>query len=272
VSELARLQAAFQAYLLGGPADALAPAVADGAHAPAAELLQVYADAYALRLLEALETDYPTVAALVGAEAFDALGRAYIAAHPSRHPSIRWFGGQLAGFLAATPPWSATPALADLARWEHAMRAAFDAADAAPIDAAALAAVPPAAWPGLAFRLLPSFRRLDLRHDAVAVWRAVERGEEGIEPPPAAAEPMRWALWRPQLVTQFRSLPQDEAWALDAVAAGADFAGLCEGLAQWHPDDEVAGRAVALLRGWLEEGMLAEALLPPDAGVSGQAP
>ena len=39
---------------------------------------------------------------------FDHMARAYIAAHPSRHPSVRWYGKDVADFLAATPPYNRT--------------------------------------------------------------------------------------------------------------------------------------------------------------------
>ena len=271
MSRLAALQADFQALLLGRPND-VAAHVLDGPRAGRATLLGVYAEAYALRLLEALGENYPTIAALIGAEPFDAMGRAYLAAHPSRYRSIRWFGDRLAGFLGATAPWSATPALAELALWEWTLRDAFDAADAVPAGLDAMAGVPPAVWPGLTFRLLPSFRRLDLRHGVVGVWRAVQDGGAGIEPPPAQDEATAWAVWRPELIAEYRSLPADEAWALAGVAEGADFAALCEGLAAWHEADLLAGRAAGLLRGWLEQGMLAEVRPPEDVPLSGVAP
>lgn len=268
---LAELQRRFQHDLLAGGAD-VAAELRPGPRTDAATLLAVYRDAYRLRLVEALGDNYPTIAALLGPETFDALGRGYIAAHPSANRSIRWFGDRLAGFLATTAPWRATPALAELAAWEWALRDAFDAADAEPAGLAAMAAVPPAAWPDLTFRPLPSFRRLDLAHDVVAAWRAVADGDEGIPPPPALGQPVAWAIWRPGLVSEYRSLEPDEAWALDRVAEGADFAGLCEGLVRWHDEADVAGRAAGLLHAWLGQGMLTEIVLPADLGLSIEAP
>ena len=78
--------------------------VRDTSKADRVTLLDVYRDGYALRLIEVLTIDYPGVLAMAGPADFDHMARAYIAAHPSHHPSVRWFGKGLADFLAATPP------------------------------------------------------------------------------------------------------------------------------------------------------------------------
>src|SRR6185369_6628626 len=101
-------------------------------------LLRIYQHAYTARLAGALRDNFGVLPQVMGDDAFDALALAYIAAHPSRHPSIRWFGDKLPEFMAAHENLVPHPALVDLARMEWALRSAFDAADAAPIDAGAL--------------------------------------------------------------------------------------------------------------------------------------
>src|SRR5205085_1788581 len=54
-----------------------------------AERLAIYARMYCGRLVEALREDFPRVAVVLGAERFDAVAHAYIAACPSAHPSLR---------------------------------------------------------------------------------------------------------------------------------------------------------------------------------------
>ena len=95
---LGDLQRAFQDYLLA-TSDAFQAAVRDTSKADRITLLDVYRDGYALRLIEALTTDYPGLMAMAGPADFDHVARAYIAAHPSRHPSVRWYGRDLAVFL-----------------------------------------------------------------------------------------------------------------------------------------------------------------------------
>src|SRR5215471_4865055 len=126
---LADLQRAFQDYVLAG-SDVFTAQVRDTSKADRVTLLDVYRDGYALRLIEVLTNDFPGVLAMAGPEEFDAMARAYIAAHPSHHPSVRWFGKRLAEFLAATAPYDRTPAAAEMARFEWALSAAFDSVDA----------------------------------------------------------------------------------------------------------------------------------------------
>src|SRR5438132_10184465 len=116
VGSLGDLQRAFQDYVLAS-SDAFRSAVRDTSKADRITLLDVYRDGYALRLIEALTTDYPGLMAMAGPAGFDQMARAYIAAHPSRHPSVRWYGRGMADFLAGTPPYNATPAAAEMARF-----------------------------------------------------------------------------------------------------------------------------------------------------------
>lgn len=147
---LADLQRAFQDYLVA-TSDSFSGAVRDTRKADRLTLLGVYRDAYAWRLIEVLTTDYPGLMGMAGPADFDHMARAYIAAHPSRYRSVRWFGGGLADFLASTTPYSTTPAAAEMARFEWALADAFDAIDAEPLTAAALIALPAQAWGTLTF-------------------------------------------------------------------------------------------------------------------------
>ena len=122
---LGDLQRAFQDFVLAR-SDSFQAAVRDTSKARRGTLLDVYRDGYALRLIEALTTDYPGLMAMAGPADFDHMARAYIANHPSRHPSIRWYGKDVADFLGATPPYSRTPAAAEMARFEWALGEAFE--------------------------------------------------------------------------------------------------------------------------------------------------
>ena len=174
---LGDLQRSFQDYLLVTN-EGFATSVRDTTKTDRITLLGVYRDAYALRLIEVLTNDFPGLLAMAGPADFDHMARAYIAAHPSTTPSVRWFGRHLADFLGATHPYSTTPAAAEMARFEWALGQSFDAPDADPIAAQDLMALPPDAWETLSFRPLPSLRRLTLSFEAPKAWQ--ER--EGVEP------------------------------------------------------------------------------------------
>lgn len=252
MSGLRALQQAFRDYVLSGETSAIAPRIADSARAGAAQRLAVYGEAYRLRLLEALESDFRVLKAVLGDEGFERVGRRYIDAHPSRHFSIRWFGAGLADSLhrADEAPW-----LAELAAFEWAMTEVFDAADAAVVTVADVAAVAPEHWPGMRLFPHPSVRRLDLHWAVAQLWKDVQDG--GTPSPPARTpQPVAWVLWRRELTNYFRSLTVPEAWALDAAGAGSPFADLCQGLCEWFGEAEAPLQAAGLLKGWVQEGLI----------------
>lgn len=252
---LASLQRAVQHYLLSGDGSALAGRVRDAAEECAAERLAIYRDAYALRLIEALQADFTTVHAALGDDAFASMARSYVRAQPSRHPSIRWFGAALATHLRDTPPWAEQDLLAELAAFDWAISLALDAADAEVLAEAELLAVAPERWPHLCFTLHPSVTTLDLYWNVGALRRAVDAGDDA--PTPQRGDlPARWLVWRQGLQAHYRSMTVDEAFSLQAAAEGANFAELCAGLCEWLDAEHVAVHAAGTLRRWVADGVL----------------
>ncbi len=287
MSALADLQSDFQAFLLDGHARMLGR-VTGTAKVSAETRLAIYYDASRLRLLEALASNYPVLRAWIGEEEFENIGIAYVAAHPSRHFSIRWFGDRLPEFLATTPPWDGKSALAEMAALEWALSEAFDAEDGTIIGVEDMAGIPADAWPDMRLHFHPSAQRLDLRWNVPIVWKAINqsldveknaascRGETSATPSagkeqhgdmPAVADlpapmeheyPQAWLVWRQGLKTWFRSLSVDEAWALDAAMTGENFAAICEGLCEWIDAQNVALHAAGLMKQWITDGIVSE--------------
>lgn len=247
----------------------LAAAIRDGADADgllAGDFgigLAVYRHAYLARLVAALVDNYTVLARAMGDEAFDALGRAYLAAQPSRQPSIRWFGHELAGFMA-TAGEALVPhaSLVDFARMDWALRGAFDATDASPLEAVALAALDPDDWAGLVLHLQFSVRRVTLAHAIEPAWRALrewdpESGLALAELPEPLPHVHVLLAWRQGLETRWRSLEPLEAALLEGVDTGLPFARLCERAAEELGDAQAAAPAVvAALQRWLADGLL----------------
>lgn len=253
---LAEIQELFQSALLGGD-DTILAGLADGPREPKAALLGLYRDAYILRLIEFAENDHELLRAYLGDEAFDAMARAYATAHPSHTRNARYFCSSLPGFLREATPYREHPQLAELAALEKALNDAFDAADAVPLDAAALAAVAVEDWPALTFKPHPSVTRLNLATNAAAIWRALRAGTE----PPAPYlldEPARLIVWR-QDQAKFRELNAGEALLWDEAAKGASFAGLCELAATYQAPESAALHTASVLRGWIAAAFLARA-------------
>jgi hypothetical protein len=252
--QLRQLQRELQTHLLGEPS-AIFDAIVDAPPLPIAQRLGIYSNAYRVRLIDALADTYPVLHAVLGDEVFAALGKEFVAAHPSIHRSIRWYGGGLADFLGRCPPYADQPILAELASLEWTLAEVFDAADAEPKPRAAFSAVDPSDWSGLQFDFHPSLRRLHLRWNTTAVWQAMSR-EESPPDPSCAEQSVPWLLWRQNLQNYFRPMAADEAVALDSALRGDNFGEICEALSEWLPDEEIPLRAAGLLGTWADSGII----------------
>lgn len=242
--DLPALQAALFARITGlpvGDAARAASLVAGDARASAERRLQVYADMYRLRIAEALESQFPRVAAALGADELASLSVAFVADVPSRHPSLREIGRGFAAWLAGV-----RPELAGLARLEWARADVFDAVDQRTLTVEALRALPPDRFAALPMRLVDAHRLVDLDATALALWGAAEQ-------PDATGGAL---VWRQDVTVYHRALAAAERGALDAVARGTTFGAICERLAIGHSDEQAAAQAFSWLSTWAMDGLL----------------
>jgi len=255
MSDLARLQSAFQRAILTGD-DAILAEIPDSAREKRETLFGVYRYAYGSRLVEAMRNDHKLLHVYLGDEMFDEMGHAYVRACPSHHPNLRWFSSHLPDFLTSAEPYSKYPVLADLAALEKALNDAFDAREAPVVGVADMAAFAPEAWAGLTFEPHPSARRLDLSTNAAAVWLALKADEEPPEPA-VREEPNRLLVWRQDVTPMFHQLNVEEAMMWDQAASGIAFGVLCSMLAAYDDPDGAAARGATYLHGWVTAGLLA---------------
>ncbi len=229
----------------------------------ARERLEVYADMYFFRLLDALKSEVPKVAQWMGDDDFHDLVADYLVAHPSTRPSLRHSAAALPGFLASHVAGAACPGLPDLARLELARNDAFDGPESPRLEAQALAALPTDAWPRLCFHVAPTVRRLRLRTSTIPTWRALA---DGRPPPRTSADIGGCIVWRSRAPgaedeVWHRAVCQTELEALGAAAAGATFDRLCEILAAGLDPrlvnaTDAARPALEVLLRWLRDGLL----------------
>ena len=215
--------------------------------------LAIYANAYRYRLIDALSDNYPSVHTLLGDESFYNTGINYLTDYPSQHFSIRYFGSQLETFLAEHH--QETAVLAEMARFEWALRDAFDSADHLALGLDALQRIEPASWATLRFTLHPSVTRLNLDWNVPQLWSAIE-DETGQIPFEQAKYPIPWLIWRKELKTYYRSLDVDEAWALDVVMQGQCFADICSGVCEWVDEAYAPQRVAGFISEWLAADMI----------------
>ncbi len=258
--DLLAWQSALQAHLLGqapAPAELLQTLQAGGIGRE--RRLAIYHHAYRARLLDTLRDTYGHTLRYLGDELFDAHAAAYVEAHPSATPSLRWYGLDFPAWLGVR--WPEDGEIAELAALDQALRAAFDSADQPVLGLAELGALAPARW--LAAPLLPQagMALLQFRHNTLALWQALD---DDATPPPACRLPEAGAVlvWRRGQQPHFRSVADAEAQALALLAQGCSFQGLCAALADGAPAQDAealqatAAQAGAWLRRWVDEGLL----------------
>lgn len=255
MTALIAVQGAMRDWLLDGNS-AIAKLIA-GDHTDAR--LRIYTDAYRLRLLDVLANDFPTTKAMLGEDAFDALGRDYLRAHPSTQPSVRHFGHAFADWLATRS--DVAESVSQLARFEWTQGECFDAADAPLLDMTTLATLPADAWPTLRLHLHPAVRLLTMSCNAPALIGAL--AADSTLPALHPAPQVCWLLWRSDGDVHWRQLEADEATALQAVQTGESFAELCERMMIFHQGDGPL-RAASLLKRWLTDGLLTTPGDPPS--------
>jgi hypothetical protein len=221
----------------------------------AAERLEVYRAGYRGRLVECLADDYPALRHLLGGDAFDALARRYVDAHPSRSPSLNAFGRSMPGFVRASGVEQAAFA-ADLARLEWALVDAIHAAPADPLTPEALAGVAPDEWPVARLRAAPSAQLLRFDHPVDAYYQAFKDGRVGAVRAGSTATLVHrhgWVVWRRELTPIQARLLEDllSGAALgDALAASASSSGdgsVADDFTTWFHDWVAGGVFVAVV-------------------------
>lgn len=163
----------WQAELLEQIADPARAVEAAPALNPAG--LAVYRNNYRVGLIDTLAFIYPVCRQLVGEDFFSGLARAFIGGHPSHSGNLHLYGAGFGDFIAGFEHARELPYLADVARLEWRVHRAYYAADAAPVDSAALVAFPQQRWGELRLRPLPDVAALLSRWPAASIWLAHQR-------------------------------------------------------------------------------------------------
>lgn len=259
MSSLKELQNAFKRNVITGDEDFGKYIVSTEAVSSDVRL-NIYSNAYFACMEEALESDYEILKQLLGDDVFEEICLAYTHKYPSHYYSLRWFGQDFPEFLGYQPDNGEHHWPAEMAQLEWNFVGAFDAADAEVATEVDATAIPPEAWATLKLTFHPSVRTMDIWWNTLPRWRAAKNSETVAEPVRLPG-PAQCLFWRHELMTQYRSMEADEAIALQAAIAGANFSELCGALAEEMQDQEmVPMKAAGFLKGWLAAGMITELL------------
>ncbi len=251
---LHELQCEFMAELMNQPNE-FSCHVSQQGNISAARRIEIYTNAYKIRLRECIEVDHPALGQYMGDTLFDQMVEGYIRAFPSTFSSLRHFAENLPQFLGQYLPFKEYPILSDLAQFERLLLFAFDAAESERTDIADLQAIPADKWPEMTIRLHPSVQLFSTTWNVVEVWQALKQKQ--VPPDAKKGQENIWLLWRNnEQLTEFRSLGESESSMIMGVLRGDVFSTLCEAMLHFIPESNISEKTVGYLLTWLRSGII----------------
>jgi hypothetical protein len=215
--------------------------------------IDIYANMYFYRILDALKEDFPATLAVLGDENFHNFVTGYILEYPPTDPSITHSGSHLADYLHDHPMREGASFIADLAKLERAIVEVFLGPDAPPLEADALRAVAVEDWPTMKLKLHPSAQILSLDWRVSDLLRAVAELRPWNPPQQGAVKVL---IWRANAQVFHRDLDPTEAIALEAALRTATFAEICDVVATDGGDKNPVATMNQLLSRWLSNNLL----------------
>ena len=236
--------AEFAAALLSP--DRATPAAVTGPRGKAAHRrFNVYRNNVTVSLIEALAATYPAVQRITGADFFRTMARAHIRETPPTSPLLFDYGHDFPAFIARYAPAQAMPFLADTARIERAWLDAYHAADAAPLDASALAAVAPERLAEVRFTAHPATRIVRSEFAAVTIFSANRNQAPVARIDGSVAEDA--LITRPGFDVVVRHLPAGGAIFASLLIAGQTLGAAAEAAFDATPDFDIAANVAGLI-------------------------
>ncbi len=294
-TNLRNLQESLQAYLLTGDTT-IAKDIINPAGDQIDTRLAIYRDSYYLCLLNNLKKEFALLEQLLGEQAFEEIGIAYINAYPSQYFTINDFGQRFPDFLRTTSPYNQQPPLSELAELILALNNTLISADTPTITPSDLATIPPHDWGNLTFQTHPSVKLLTQQTNAYEIWQALiqnkqppkistqsaqkipsegwrvggfpaarslraRQGAAATGPRATEAKPLlphlNLLIWRKELTPYSNILTQQSAQLLQTLQSQKTFAEACETLTQSIPEEEIPQYVINQLTNWLNQGIFA---------------
>ncbi|WP_341365484.1 DNA-binding domain-containing protein [Yoonia sp. BS5-3] len=208
-------QASFTATILD-PAAIVPEGLVNPDGTTASKRFDVYRNNVAVSLSDALETAFPVVRQLVGDQFFRAMAGVYLRKHPPKSPLMMFYGDAMPQFLSRFEPAKSLPYLPDIAKVELAMRHAYHAGDAAPIEGQALSALAPDDLMSARLRLAPAIRTVVSDYPIHAIYAANTQADA----PKPVMQPESLLITRPGFDPQIHLINAAGAGCIAALQDG----------------------------------------------------
>ena len=200
--------------------------------------VEIYREQFWLRHSASLVEDFPGLGGILGQSDWERLIEEYLEAAPPVSYSLRDLGERLPAFVDACAWLPHRELCADMARLEWAYIDAFDAADAAPLDAAKLAAIPESAWETARIVLDPALRLLKVRYAVADLRRALRTSTEPVPIPDPRAENL--VIHRTQRSLFYQPVSSGAYELLVALGEGLPLVKSCERAIELVPEEAEA--------------------------------
>jgi len=251
---LSDLQQQFSDYLLSRNDD-ISACIVDDKRLSKQTRLEIYKNAYAIRLKKCIESDHPMLGKYLGDELFEIMANGYINNYPSHYTSLRKYCDNLPGYLCKTEPFSSAPILAEISTFERTMLNAFDAADDNRATIVELKSIELEKWPAIKINFHSSVCVFTAYWNSVESWQALK--DENTPPGATKYSQQHWLIWRgSDLLTQFSSLSNEGHIMFDCFESGGNYADVCETLLPHVPKEQISELTLKYLSEWLNSGLV----------------
>jgi hypothetical protein len=217
--------------------------------------VDIYANMYFYRILDALKEDFPATLAVLGDDNFHNLVTGYLLEYPPSEPSLHYCGQYLTKYLRDHQLRESAPYIVDLVALERASLEVFHGPNAATLAPDSLRGIEPPDWPAMKLRLQPAAQILALEWRVSELLRAVEEGRPWH---PAERSATKVLVWRRDARVYYRDLEGVEADALEAVARGVTFVEVCDIVAADGGIEDPVAAMNRMLARWLSDGLLTQ--------------
>ncbi|RXJ72703.1 DUF2063 domain-containing protein [Veronia nyctiphanis] len=222
---------------------------------PSKGRLDIYHNAYRIRLIEVLRENFEHTAIYLGDDWFNQLAKTYVEQHPSTYNNIGYYGDKFAEFLLKQ--LSEDKEVAELAELDWLLRRAFDGEDSGVLTMETLPLV--VSRDPENFRLFPVPTVTLTKHtcNTLDIWHAIDQENA---PPPVILlpQPVDVLVWRKGHSPHFRSVLAHEATALSWMKEGYSINEIGESLQNRFPDIDASTVFGQMLHRWINDEVLAD--------------
>jgi hypothetical protein len=218
----------------------------------AIDRVEIYANMYFYRLLDAIKEDFPATVRVIGDANFHNLITGYLAEFPPGDASITEASGNLAKFARHSFALEKWPFVVDLIRLERAILEVFLGPDAKPLAVEAMKGIPAAQWPSIRISVHSALQVINSEWRVDEILRSVENEQPLPEP---KHERQAILVWRNNYSVNYRPLDDVERSALSMIRSGYPFGAMCEAVALRGGDFATPAEMSRMLMRWLTDGL-----------------